>query len=134
MSSERISALRSAAATRSLDAERRARNALAALDKQGEQITFKAVAAHANLSRQFLYSHGALRVEIDRLRAEQLRRPSRLPASERASDDSLRARVRSTLDENKRLREEIVALREELALAHGRVRESERTGRARGAA
>ena len=55
-------------------------------------------------------------------------------SARRSRDDSLRARVRSTLDENKRLREEIVALRQELALAHGRVRESERTGRARGAA
>lgn len=130
MSSKRISALRAAAATRSLDADQRARRALAELDGQGEAITFKAVAARANVSRQFLYSHGELRAEIDHLRGEQLRAPSPLPARERASDESMRARLRATLDENKRLREELAELRRELALAHGRVREVELARRA----
>lgn len=123
MSSERVGALRSAAATRSLDAEQRARKALAALDEHGQLITFKAVAARANVSRQFLYSHGGLRAEIDRLRGERARAPSRLPPRERASEDSLRARLRDALEENKRLRAELADLRQELAVAHGRVRE-----------
>ena len=122
MSAERASALAAAAATRSLEAERRAREALAVLAERGESITFKAVAARANVSRQFLYSHEELRAEIEKLRGEQLRTPQ-VPARERASDDSIRARLRATLDENKRLRIEIAGLRAELALAHGRVRE-----------
>lgn len=130
MSAERASALRVAAATRSLDAEQRARKALAALQRQGQSITFKAVAAEASVSRQFLYSHAALRAEIDQLRAEQLRAPSPVPARERASADSIRARLRETLEENKRLRDELVELRQELALAHGRAREDELAKRA----
>ena len=130
MSAEGVSALRSAAATRSLEAEQRARQALNALDEQGELITFMAVAARANVSRQFLYSHGELRAEIDQLRGKQLRAPSRLPERERASEDSVRARLRATLDENKRLRDEMVGLREELAIAHGQVREAQLARRA----
>jgi hypothetical protein len=42
---------------------------------------------------------------------------------ERASDESSRSRLRAALDENKRLRQEIAALRKEVGLAHGRVRE-----------
>jgi hypothetical protein len=52
---------------------------------------------------------------------------------ERASDESTRSRLRAALDENKRLREEIAALREEVGLAHGRVRELELARRARSA-
>ncbi len=133
MSAERTSALRHAAATRSLDAEQRARNALAALDEQGGAVTFKAVAALANVSRQFLYSRDDLRTAIEQLREQQLRAP-RLPARERASEDSTRARLRATLEENKRLREALVELRDELALAHGRVREAELATRAAPAA
>jgi len=44
---------------------------------------------------------------------------------ERASEESTRVRLRVALGEHKRLREEIASLREELALAHGRVRELE---------
>ena len=51
--------------------------------------------------------------------------PAGLPVPQRASDDSLRARLRAALDESQRQREEIAHLREELALAHGHVRELE---------
>jgi hypothetical protein len=48
-----------------------------------------------------------------------------VPVRQRASDASLRARLRAALDEAQRHRGEIARLREELALAHGRVRELE---------
>lgn len=127
MSVEPANALRNAAAARSRHAEERTRHALRTLDEHGEAITFAAVAAHANVSRQFLYSHRELRTEIDHLRGEQQRAPSRLPVRERASEESLRARLRGTLEDNKRLREELAELRDELALAHGRAREIEQT-------
>ena len=130
MSAERVSALRAATTTRSLAAEQRARKALAALDEQGESITFQAVAVRASVSRQFLYSRAELRSEIEQLRGQQLQASPPLPARERASDDSTRARLRATLDENKRLRDELADLRQELALAHGRVREIELASRA----
>ncbi len=130
MSIERRSALREAAAARSMDAAERARRALVDLHRRGETITFAGIATRANVSRQFLYSHDELRTEIERLRGEHQRTPGALPARERASDESIRTRLRAALDENKRLREEIADHREELALAHGRVRELELDGRA----
>jgi len=129
VTSERANVLRKAAAARSGGAADRARRALVELDRRGEMITFAVVAARASVSRQFLYSHPDLRPDIERLRGQQ-RAPARLPVRERASDESIRSRLRASLDENKRLREEIAALRDELGLAHGRVRELELATRA----
>jgi hypothetical protein len=126
--------LADAAAKRSLDAEQRVHSALRALDSDGATVTFAAVAERARVSRAFLYAHNGLRSEIEALRAAQGSVPARLPVRQRASDSSLRARLRAALDENQRQRSEITALREELALAHGRVRELEldrRIGRGR---
>ena len=91
-------------------------------------MNFATVAHTANVGRDFLYRHTQLRAEIEQLRGKQ-RAPSRLPAHEQASENSTRARLRGTLEENKRLRAENAQLREELALAHGRVRELEHTHR-----
>jgi len=83
------------------------------------------------VSRAFLYQHAELRTEIEALRTAHASSPAALPARQRASDASLRARLRAALDEGQRLREEIARLREELALAHGRVRELELDRRVR---
>jgi hypothetical protein len=124
---ERASApLRQAAAARSVSAAERARHALVDLHARNDTITFAAVAARANVSRQFLYTHPDLRAEIERLRNA----PQPAPARRHASDASMRARLRVALDENKRLRQEIAELRDELALTHGRVRELELAKRA----
>jgi hypothetical protein len=114
-----------AAARRTLDAEQRVRATLRQLDADGASVSFAAVAEHARVSRAFLYSHADLRAEIEALRSIHTAAPARLPVRQRASDASLRARLRAALDENQRQREEIAALREELALAHGHVRELE---------
>lgn len=118
-------ALADAAARRTLDAEQRVRNTLRKLDADGTTISFLAVAEHARVSRAFLYAHQDLRAEIEALRSINGTAPARLPVRQRASDNSVRARLRAALDENQRQREELAALREELALAHGRVRELE---------
>jgi hypothetical protein len=99
--------------------------ALRELDREGAAVTFAAVAKRARVSRVFLYEHPELRAQIEALRAAQAAAPARLPVRQRASDASLRSRLRAALDENQRQRDEIAALREELALAHGRVRELE---------
>lgn len=130
MSERRADALRGAAAARSVSAQERATRALRALERRGERISFQAVATEAGVSRAFLYAHPQLRAAIERQRHQQKRVPSRLPAGERTSDDSIRVRLRGMLEENKRLRCENAQLREELALAHGRVRELELTRRA----
>ena len=56
---------------------------------------------------------------------ERCRAGAACRSAERASDASLRALLRGALEESQRQREEIARLREELALAHGRVREIE---------
>ncbi len=117
--------LAEAAARRTLDAEQRVRATLRQLDTDGAAVSFAEVAEHARVSRAFLYAHSELRAEIEALRSLQGTEPARLPVRQRASDSSLRARLRAALDENQRQRAEIAALREQLALAHGRVRELE---------
>ena len=125
MGAQPARALVEAAAKRTLDAERRVRGVLRQLDADGAAVSFAAVAKHARVSRAFLYAHAELRAEIEALRSIHTAAPARLPVRQRASDTSLRARLRAALDENQRQRDQIAALREELALAHGRVRELE---------
>jgi hypothetical protein len=120
-----------AGAKRSLDAEQRVRSALRELDREGASISFAAVAKRAGVSRHFLYNHRDFRSEIEALRHAQGEFPSRLPVRERASDSSVRARLRAALDDNQRQRQELSRLREELAIAHGLVRELELEQRAR---
>jgi len=129
VSDRRADALRGAATARSQHAEERARRAIRELHGRGVEVNFATVAHTANVGRDFLYRHAELRAAIEQLRGQQQRPPSRLPARERASENSTRARLRGTLEENKRLRAENALLREELALAHGRVRELEHTHR-----
>jgi Family of unknown function (DUF6262) len=123
--------LADAAAKRTLEAEQRVRGVLRELDRAGAAVTFAAVAKRAGVSRVFLYQHAELRAQVEALRAAHAAAPAPLPMRQRASDASLRVRLRAALDENQRQREEITALREELALAHGRVRELELDRRVR---
>jgi hypothetical protein len=125
MSDRRADALRGATTGRSLSAEECARRALTELDRRGAAITFQAVATEAGVSRQFLYDHSELRAAIEQLRGEEQPAPSRPPVRRGPGDATARARLRGMLEENKRLRAENAQLRDELALAHGRVRELE---------
>ena len=111
MSTPRSQALRSAAAARSIAAEQRAAHAIAELDRRGQPITFLAVAAEAGVSARYLYAHPQLRATIEQLRDERHSTPSRQPRHPRASEESIRARLRGTLEENKRLRGENARLR-----------------------
>lgn len=129
--SKQTNRLAEAAAQRTIDAEQRVRNALRELDRTGAPICFVSVAQRARVSRAFLYANTDLRGEIEALRQSQDGMPARVPVRERASDASIRARLRAALEENQRQRLEIAGLREELAIAHGRVRELELDRRAR---
>jgi hypothetical protein len=117
--------LAAAAAQRTLNTEHRVRKALRELDHEGAAVSFVSVSQRARVSRAFLYAHADFRGEIEALRQRQDGQPTRLPVRQRASDASIRARLRTALDENQRQRLEIAGLREELAIAHGRVRELE---------
>ena len=52
-----------------------------------------------------------------------------MPARERASEASLRHRNRALLEENQRLRTELAAVKDELAVALGDLRDHRPTGR-----
>ena len=96
------------------------------LEKQRVPVTFASVAKEAGVGRSFLYNNDAIRTQIEALREETAGiKPKGTPAAESASQDSLRARLRSTLEENQRLRLELSEMREELAHALGRAREAE---------
>ena len=129
MRDRRTAAVRGAATKRSAHAEARVRKALSAIATSGAEVNFVAVATAARVSRQFLYSHPELRAEIERLRTQTLT-VARLPARASAGDDSARHRLRAALDDNQRLRDENRLLKEELAIAHGELREA-RQSRAR---
>lgn len=129
MSAQRSQALRNSAAARSIAAEQRARHAIAELDRRGQPVTFLAVAAEASVSARYLYAHPQLRATIEQIRDEQHRAPSRAPRHPRANDESIRARLRGALEEHKQLRAENARLRDELALAHGHIRELKLTQR-----
>jgi hypothetical protein len=118
-------ALADAAAHRTLDAEDRVRRTLTQLAREDADVTFAAVARHARVSRQFLYSHDAFRAEIRKQRAPRADSSPRISTRERASENSLRARLHAALDDNHRLRSELAQLRDELANALGRNRELE---------
>lgn len=94
----------------------RATAALAELAADGSEITFQRVARHASVSRQWLYRQPQLRAQIEQLR----QRPRQgVPARERSREASLHQRLRTALDENRALRDELRDLKHELALAHG---------------
>lgn len=94
----------------------RATAALAELAADGSEISFQRVASYASVSRQWLYGQPELRAQIEQLR----QRPRQgVPARERSGEASLHQRLRSALDENRALRDELRNLKHELALAHG---------------
>ena len=122
MTDRQTAAVRDVATKRTAHAEARVRKALAAIATTGAEVNFVAVATAARVSRQFLYSHPELRAEIEQLRT-QTPTVARLPARASAGDDSARHRLRAALDDNQRLRDENRLLKEELAIAHGELRE-----------
>lgn len=106
-----------AAAQRKRDTTlQRATATLAELADEGAEITFQGVAGRARVSRQWLYGQPALRAQIEELRE----RPRHgVPARERSSEASLQQRLRGLLADNRALRDEVGALKSELALAYG---------------
>jgi len=99
--------------------------ALRELDRSGTPVTFQAVAATAPVSRSWLYSQPDIRAEIERLREASRRAPSPpIPAHQRASDSSLRARLEAALKRIRTLTEENQRLRLQLEQALGERRSS----------
>jgi hypothetical protein len=124
--------LADAAERRSERAAERARQAIRRLERAGEPVSFQSIAREAGVSRQFLYTAGQLRGEIERLRAGHLESADTVPPAQRPSEASLKARNQTLLDENRRLREELAGLRDELTGAWGELRALQREQRRTG--
>ncbi|MGH3573356.1 MAG: DUF6262 family protein [Pseudonocardiaceae bacterium] len=116
-------ALRRAAQARHDEALRRATVALRQLERGGNPVSFCALAEVAKVSRSWLYRQPELRAEIERLRQSAPSGGSRsVPASQRASTDSLREQLSASHQEIKRLREENRQLRDQVARRLGEER------------
>lgn len=101
--------------------------ALRTLDASGGPVTFETVAQAAAVSRSWLYAQPDIRAEIERLRAVHHRAPATsVPARQRASEASLLRRLEAASQRNRHLAAENRRLREQLALALGEARNSDK--------
>ncbi len=99
----------------------RAIQALRELDRAGTPVTFAGVAQAAGVSRSWLYTQPDISSQIRRLRqnTDGTGSAGAVPASQRTTDASLRARLTAALDRNKQLADENARLRRQLARALG---------------
>ena len=118
--------LAQAAAGRHRATLKKASNAIERLDRAGQPVTFSAVAAAAGVSRTWLYRNPGIRDLITRLRTEPSRAAS-TRAAQRATAESLRARLDAAAQEISRLRAEKATLREHAARHLGQQRAQERS-------
>jgi hypothetical protein len=105
--------------------------ALRELDQSGIPVTFAGVAKAAGVSRSWLYTQPDISGQIRRLRknTDGAGSAGTVPAGQRATDTSLRARLAAALDRNKQLADENARLRRQLARALGDQRSARtRTG------
>jgi Family of unknown function (DUF6262) len=123
--------LATAAARRHELTRSRAVQALRELDRAGTPVTFAGVAKAAGVSRSWLYTQPDISGQIRRLRknTDAAGSAGDVPAAQRATDASLRARLATALDRNQQLAGENARLRRQLAHALGDQRSARtRTG------
>jgi hypothetical protein len=112
--------LSEAAARRHELTRAKAVQALRELDRAGTPVTFAGVAQAAGISRSWLYTQPGISGQIRRLREKTDGAGSAaIPAGQRATGASLRARLTAALDRNKQLADENARLRRQLARALG---------------
>jgi hypothetical protein len=116
--------LSEAAARRHELTRSKAVQALRELNRSGTPVTFARVAQAAGISRSWLYTQPDISTQIRRLRQETKAAGSAdgIPAAQRATDASLRARLAAALDRNRQLAGENARLRRQLARALGEQR------------
>ena len=112
--------LAAAAARRHELTRAKAIQALRELDRSGQPVTFASVAAAAGISRSWLYTQAGIRDQIHQLRGTRSRDTAgSVPASQRATESSLRARLTAALTRNQALADENARLRRQLSRALG---------------
>jgi hypothetical protein len=114
----RIATLAAAAQAKSQAKTEAAEQAIRALVKRGDPITFQAVQREAGVSHAFLYGHPELRGRIERLRARA--RPAPPAPTQEETDNTIIATLTSQITRlKKQHRQEVQALRAALEQAHG---------------
>lgn len=113
--------LRKATAARTAAATARAENALVAMIKAGEPVTFRGLAARAGVSLDFLYRNDGIRqrVEHHRTARPERKEPAAGPAPGEQASSVVRTLTAQLADLRRRHREETAELREALEQAHG---------------
>jgi Family of unknown function (DUF6262) len=111
--------LSEAAARRRELTRSRAIQALRELDRASTPVTFAGVARAAGISRSWLYTQPDISGQIRKLRQDTSNADGAVPAGQRATDASLRARLAAALERNKHLANENARLRRQLARALG---------------
>jgi hypothetical protein len=111
-----------AAQRRRADTLERARQALQELDETGQRRTVMQIAAHAGVSRSWLYAQTELRDQLRRLTAISETAESAPARIERGSDASLRQRLTLAHERIRELDDENRQLRNQIALLHGELR------------
>lgn len=115
---KRVAVLTAAARAKSQAKITAAEQAIRALVKRGEPITFQAVQRQAGVSHAFLYNNPDLRARIEHLRA----RPTPDPPTATPADNesTLVLALTTQIDQmRKRHRQEVQSLRAALEQAHG---------------
>jgi len=126
----RSAVLNAAAKAKSRAKTSAAEQAIRALVKRGEAVTFQAVCREAGVSHAFLYANEDLRRRIQHLRDQ-----ARPAPQQRAGPDTVVLALTSQIDQlKKRLRDEVQALRTALEQAHGENLQLRRELARRGAA
>jgi len=114
----RTAVLTAAAKAKSQAKTSAAEQAIRALVKRGEPITFQSVSREADVSHAFLYRHQELRRRIEHLRAQARADPAPLQRAE--TTDTVVLALTAQIDQlTKRHRHEARALRAALEQAHG---------------
>lgn len=115
---KRVAVLTAAAREKSQAKTKAAEQAIRALVKRGEPITFQAVQREAGVSHAFLYNNPDLRARIEHLRARP--KPDRSAATPADTESALVLALTTQIDQmRKRHHQEVTALRTALEQAHG---------------
>jgi Family of unknown function (DUF6262) len=107
---------------RRADTLERARRALHELSQTGQRHTITQIAAHAGISRSWLYAQPELRDQLRRLTAISETAESAPARIERGSDASLRQRLTLAHERIRELDDENRQLRNQIAHLHGQLR------------
>jgi predicted Zn-dependent protease len=114
----RSAVLNAAAKAKSQAKTRAAEQALRALAKRGEPVTFQAVSREAGVSHAFLYGHQDLRRRIEHLRTQA--RHGTAPRQRTETAETVVLTLTTQIDHlKKQHRQEVQALRAALEQAHG---------------